>query len=546
MKIKHQIAHGLILFIFLLIISLSDTPTVFAQSVEPSEASGSIPDKPSEQDGAYTVTLKAQTISDDLFYETVSPAFKDNPYAAGYYPGELVVEIAGQIVIESGGSLSIGTMAIGSEDEASPVIRGSLQPDGLIVVKSGGSLMLKDTIFDLSGEGFLIVQEAGASVTIQGMTLDDALAGWGPPMVDNTLHQPEDQWFEEGTVLTEKLLPQTLTTNLQYKGTSQYTELVLQWNLAEYDGQSSGELILAGHFVDEQGAELISCRPLTLTVHWYAPEQLVVTDAVFMGDSSSSAKLQLQELPKKATQIGGAVWGEVSADNETWTGWETFEVRKSDEMVACVFYLPDNTPRYFRVCASNERCNLHWRSDSFLLPTEDSDDSGGNRGGSTSPVTPPREPEPVPPGTPASTPEPPSVPADTPTPTPESTPVLTDTPAPTPESTPVLTDTPAPTPESTPVPNDNPAEELSSFDDKETPVPSLGLASTEPAPTPPSTESVSTVSQQAEIVDAYAPPATSDELPLFAQILIGIAGLGVCVIAGIIPAKILGERKKRR
>ena len=222
MKAKRQRAIWLIL---ILITTLCTPFAAFAEEAEfdlPKQngtpaVSSPTDTEPPEPDNAYTVILEAQTVASDtnLCYETVSPQFAGMVSPPDYYPGELAVEITGQIVIESGGSLTIGTMSIGSEEEASPVIRGALQADGLIVVKSGGSLTLKDTSFDFTGEGLLIVQEPGASVSIQGMTLDDALAYWAPPMVDNAFHQPEDQWLEEGTVLTEELLPKTLTTNLQ-------------------------------------------------------------------------------------------------------------------------------------------------------------------------------------------------------------------------------------------------------------------------------------------------------------------------------------------
>ena len=565
MKAKRQRAIWLIL---ILITTLCTPFAAFAEEAEfdlPKQngtpaVSSPTDTEPPEPDNAYTVILEAQTVASDtnLCYETVSPQFAGMVSPPDYYPGELAVEITGQIVIESGGSLTIGTMSIGSEDEASPVIRGALQADGLIVVKSGGSLTLKDTSFDFTGEGLLIVQEPGASVSIQGMTLDDALAYWAPPMVDNAFHQPEDQWLEEGTVLTEELLPQTLTTNLQYQGISQYTEIALQWNLAEYSGQSSGKLVLTGRFADEQGAEISSCRPLTLTVHWYAPEQLVVTYAVFMGDSSSSAKLQLQELPKKATQIGGKVWGEVSADNKTWTSWEDFEVRQSDEMVACVFYLPDNTPRYFRVRASNDRRNLYWRSDSFLLPSDDSDDSGGNHGGSISPVTPTREPEPVPTPSPVPTAEPTPVPTMSPSPVPSSTAVPSspsqDQPSPSQTQGVVAVPTNKPIEKTTDgtaaMPEDNSAppsaqSEHTGTDSTPQPVRESSESSVSTVPSD-HTASVPSSSALPAATEQPAKSSASEGLSPFAQVLLVIAGLGVCAAVGVIPAKILGEQKKRK
>ena len=574
MQIKRQCA--LWVAFFIAIIGLAGTPVALAEGEVPVASPGEITEpaaspepaepshttEPAESDGetgpdgetpedsdapTYTVTLEAQTIATNtnLCYETVSPEFAGMVSPPDYYPGELTVEITGQIVIEAGGSLTIGTMSIGSETEPSPVIRGSLQADGLLVVKPGGNLMLKDTALELSGEGLLIVQEPGASVTIQGMVLDEALASWGPPMVDNTFHQPEDQWFEEGTVLTEALLPRTLTTNLQYQGIPQYTEIALQWNLSEYGGQSSGEFVLAGRFVDEQGAELISFRPLTMTVHWYAPEELVVTDAVFMGDTAASAKLELKELPKKATQIGGDVWGEISSDNETWTRWEDFQVRQSDEMIACVFHLPDNTPRYFRVCASNDRWNLYWRSDSFLLPSDDTDDSGGDRGGVISPISPTREPEPIVP-IPAQTPTPAPLPTPTPLPTTEPTP----TPPPAQTSTPIPAPTSTPTPAATPAPAQTPAPAFASSPPQDAgSASSSGESLSDPPPETdaPSMETSAEPEEPADGIILVNPaPDESDGLSPAAQTLLAASGLAVCAGGGIASALAIKGRFRRR
>ena len=113
---------------------------------------------------------------------------------------------------------------------------------------------------------------------------------------------------------------------------------------------------------------------------------------LWMGETAASAKLQVEQLPDMATDI----WGEVSADGgTTWERWEEFHVREGDESTACVFYLPDDTPRHFRIRASfiSRNYRQYWASDSFLLPEEDGDDGGGNRGGSITPVAPEREPE---------------------------------------------------------------------------------------------------------------------------------------------------------
>ena len=187
-----------------------------------------MPSQEPEND-AYMVSLDSQTISDYLEYTTVSPEFAG--VSEPYYPGDLTIELTGQIIIEDGGSLTIGTLSVGSDKEANPMIRGILQEDGLIVVKSGGNLTLTTVTFDFTGEGLLIVQEPGGSITLTDTPLDDSWIQWAPPMVDNAYHQPSDLWLEEGTVLTEALLPVTLKTYLQNQGVQEWTDISLQWDL---------------------------------------------------------------------------------------------------------------------------------------------------------------------------------------------------------------------------------------------------------------------------------------------------------------------------
>ena len=423
---------------------------------------------PVSGDNAYTISLDTQIIGNGEWrsYETVSPALAGNPFVADYYPGDLTVEITGQIVIESGGNLVIGTMSEGDPSQASPVIRGALLQDGLIVVKAGGSLTLKTVEFDLSGDGLLIVQEPGGSVYFADTELDGDLIQWAPPMVDNAYHQPSDLWLEEGTVLTEALLPGTLKTYLQHQGIQQWTDIPLQWNLSNYEEQASGELILAGHFLGVDDQILASSRPLELVVHWYRPDQIVVTNAVWMGETAASAKLEVEQLPDMAS----AVWGEVSLDGgETWERWNDFYVREGDEVTACVFYLSDDTPRHFRICASfvSRFYRQYWASNSFLLPEEDHDDSGGNRGGIIAPVIPEREPEEP---EPDPTPEPdPSEPEPAPTPTP---------PRPRPTPGPVKPKPAPEEPESEPIPEPQPEEP------EPEPIPEPQPEEPEPEPTP--------------------------------------------------------------
>lgn len=378
---------------------------------------------------AYQVTLDAQVIGggQSLIYETISPEFAGHPAAADYYPGALTVTLSGQIVIEEGGLLAIGTLSSNNEEEQSPVLQGHPAPEGLIVVRPGGTLILRNVSLALEGEGLFIVQEPGGSVVLTDTELDDGLISWAPPMVDNTHQQPRDLWLEEGTALTPAMLPAALSTYLQDRGSQRWERLALQWDMEAYEGQTEGEYTLTGAFLDAAGEALASVRPLTLTVHWYKPDQLVVTGAAWLGQTAASAKLELQALPEAADEV----WGEVSEDGgKTWTRWEAFHYQEEENCVSCVFSLSDSTPRHFRVRAANEWENLYWTSEAVLLPKEGSKptDPGGNRGGSTAVVRPSREPnQPEPTPTPEPTPEP----TPSPTPTPVPTPAPTSTPTPT-------------------------------------------------------------------------------------------------------------------
>lgn len=490
---------------------------------------------PASENNIYTISLDTQIIGNGeyLFYETVSPSLAGNPFAADYYPGDLVVEIMGQIVIESGGSLVIGTMSEGDPSQASPIIRRDLLQDGLIVVKAGGSLTLKTVEFELSGDGLLIVQEPGGSVYFADTELDGVLIQWAPPMVDNTYHQPADLWLEEGTVLTEALLPASLKTNLQHQGVQQWTDIPIQWDMTAYEEQSSGELTLTGCFLDENGVELASSRPLELSVHWYKPDLIVVTAAVWMGETAASAKLQVEQLPDMATDI----WGEVSADGgTTWERWEDFHVREDDESTACVFYLPDDMPRHFRICASfiSKNYRQYWASDNFLLPEEDGDDGGGNRGGSITPVPPKREPEEpeTEPEEPNPAPEP-EAPESEPMPEPEpEDPETEPTPEPEPED-----QEPDPVPEPEPEdPESVPKPEPEPKVDSET-VPPLGTEPTLPI-------SDDSIAASGETPDQ---PKEKNGLTPFSQAVLAVAGVGVCAATGITVTHkgILRKRKSK-
>ena len=324
-------------------------------------------------------------------YTAISAAFAGMEEIEGYYPGLLTIELTGRVVVEAGGSLGIGTLSLGGP-ELSPVLTGT----GQIVVEAGGSLRLTDVLLEPEGDGPIVVQEPGGSVEFQLTEAAEGQVEWSTPLVNNLYDSPEDLWLEEGTALTEKLLPAALWTQLQVCGSEEESEISLAWDMGGYDGKTQGELTLTGCFLDESGLALPSLYPLELTVHWYTAENLAVTSAVWKGDLTPSVQLTVEQLPEFAD-----VWGEVSTDGgESWERWEDesvfFIVPVEREGTACVFVLPDDTPRWFRIAAEDPWEHLHWNSDWYYLYPEEQEDSGGNRGGSTTPDTPEREPVPLP------------------------------------------------------------------------------------------------------------------------------------------------------
>lgn len=247
----------------------------------------------------------------------------------------------------------------------------------------------------------------------------------------------DDLWLEAGTVLTADLLPQTQTVNVQLEGRETEETLPISWDLRTYDGQTDGTLTLSGTFLDENQAPLNSFAPLIITVHWYHPEELAVTDVIWDGKNAPSASLVLLSLPEEAE-----VWGEVSADGESWSRWEDFDLTQAASGApVAVFALPDDTQRYFRVVAADYLEGQFWYSQAVCLPEEESEDIGGNHGGSITPFPPLRDPEPVPEPEPEAPQEPVTLPEETPEETPESTlppvtqpePVQPETPEPTQE-----------------------------------------------------------------------------------------------------------------
>lgn len=504
------------------------------------------------QGGVYRVTLDAQTVGEGetLSYETVAGSLAGNPYAGDYYPGELTVDLAGPIVIEKGGSLTIGTLSVGNPKERGPVIRGELCPQGLILVKAGGRLVLKTAALELAGEGLLLVQEPGGSVELADTAVADGLVQWAPPMVDNTYQRPLKLWLEEGTALTEELLPRTMKVPVQDRGEVGQRELALAWDLADYDGRTRGEWSVSGGFLDQTGEPLASVRPLELSVHWVAPETLVVTNTVWMGGSAATAKLELKELPDEAAEV----WGEVSRDRgKSWTRWEGFELRRGEGVTAGVFSLPDAYPRQFRLRAANGDGSLRWTSDAFLLPKGGTSDQGGNRGGGTAVTRPSRvpaspSPEPTAPVGPTAAPTPTSTP--TPVPTVEPTPIpsvghgILDVP---PTAEPSVEPTPTPSAPPTAIPEPTQAV-LAPVEPTSTPVASSSAkptptATAEPTSTAgPSAKPTSTPAPSAEPIPTTQPtlpptpsPAPGERrLPAAVQALLVIGGLGVCVSLGIL------------
>lgn len=453
--------------------------------------------------------LESCTIGEgeEISFTTISPENSGGSLPEGYYPGELTVEVTGPVTIESGGALMMGPLSIGGP-EASPVLSGV----GPIVVKSGGRLRLSSVILDTDGEGPFIIQEPGGSVELLQTEAEPGLVQWAPPLVNNHDKNPEDLWLESGTVLTQELLPQRMTVSVQEEGREEDREVALSWDLSAYDGQTEGELVLPGQFLDEAGQPLASALPLELTVHWYTPEELAVSDAVWKGSGAPSVQLTVENMPEAAD-----VWGEVSADQgKTWERWDHedwfFLVPEVNGRTVCVLQLPDDTPRMFRVKAYDPQAQRYWSSQAFALQPEESGDSEGNRGGSTAPTSPERDPEPAErpsqqeaaqPETIVPQPEPPAQEPET-----AEQPSPNDAAAPEAEGA-VEASAPPQDPAAEP---ETPGEESSA-----------SLPETEPEPAPPSQEETA--------------PASRPEPSGSSQALWVAAGAAVCAAVGVAAAK---------
>ena len=344
---------------------------------------------------SYTVQLPAQTIGagEAVEFTVVSPEFQDKELPDGYYAGALTVALEGQIIVESGGLLSIGTITVGGP-EIDPVIQGTHQSGGLIVVKSGGQLRLTGAVFETQGEGWLIVQEPGGSVVFSDMGANSQPIFWGPQLVDNLDRALDPVWLKAGTALTEAMLPQTMEAEVQLEGQETWQTLPLRWDLSQYDGQTDGALTLTGSFLGQDGQPLLSMRPLTVEIQWYTPETLTVVDSSYNGDETTSATITLLSLPENVTEWG-EVWGEVSRNGRSWSRWENFSLLSDNAgRPVGIFYEVESRPQFYRIAAAFPDQGEYWYSEAVLLFEADSEDQGGNHGGSITPIEPDRKPEP--------------------------------------------------------------------------------------------------------------------------------------------------------
>lgn len=471
----------------------------------------------------HTVSLPAQTIAagECVSFTTVNAKFEGQELPEGYYAGALTVTLEGTIVVEDGGLFSMGTLSVGGSEE-SPVLQAAPGSGAQIVVKPGGQLDFVDVTLEATEGTYLIVQDPGASVLFTAMTYPEGLVSWSEALVYNPDETVDDVWLEAGTVLTEALLPATLMANVQFEGQETREALPISWDLSTYDGQTDGELVVNGTFLDENQAPLAAFSPLTVTVRWYHPETLAVTEAIWSGKDTPSASLVLLSLPEDAE-----VWGEVSTDGETWSRWEDFDL--AQEVLGAplaVFVLPDDTQRYFRVAAADYLLGQFWYSEAVCLPEEESDDIGGNHGGSITPFPPLREPDPVPEPEPEPEPElgveqeEPQEPENTLPPVTQPEPVQPETPAPSQEPEAEEPEEPEETEPSQP--EEAPLEEL--------PVEEV------PAEEAPQEEVPAPVEEpEAQSAQPIAPEG--------GQALLGVAGVAVCLAVAGLAAIFLWKRK---
>lgn len=458
---------------------------------------------------AYEVSLDTVTVGAGERYDylTVDPSFSGDPLAQDYCPGELTVELTGPVTVAAGGVLSIGKLAVGGS-EPSPVLRGELSPEGLIRVEAGGVLWLNGVTPELSGSGLAIVQEPGAVVEIYDTPLEEELCRWGGAVADNRYAIGVETALAQGDPLTAERLPSEGRVWLNERGRSEYLRLPMEWDVTPCQGQTGGEAAVFGTYLGMDGQPIPALLPVEARVRWYTPEEIVLTEKSWLGNTAATARLGYRPLPKAATEI----WGELSRDGgKSWERWESCGFDESDGHLTCTFSLSDAVPRQYRLTATDEEGSRFWRSEAVLLPKEETDDQGGNRGGSTDPVPPSREPAPVEeddgpeedwePG-PAS--EPAAAETAFPLPTPEPTQARLPGPEPTPG--PVSTETfdRPPEPEITPP---SAAEELAVLEVTFSPEPPPPLA---PEPVPlsmPAPEAAAPVAEPLPTEGPSQPPA---------------------------------------
>lgn len=547
----------------------------------------------------YEVSLDVAVVAagESLSYLTVSPDMAGNPYAQDYYPGELTVEFTGPVTVAAGGVLSIGKLAAGGS-EPSPVLRGELPPEGLIRVEAGGVLWLNGVTSEFSGSGLAIVQEPGAVVEIFDTPLEEEQCQWGGVVVDNRYAAKVEIALAQGDALGEGSLPPKGRAWLNEKGRSEYRLLPMEWDISAVGEQTEGTAVVSGTYLDASGLPIPALLPVEARLRWYAPEEIVLTETAWMGDAAASARLGYRPLPEEAEEI----WGELSRDGgKSWERWENCHFDEDGDYLTCTFLLPDATPRQYRLAATDWEGKRIWRSEAVSLPEEsDPEDPGGNRGGSTDPAPPSREPEPYddedsnsggdtdeqepsPARTQRPAPTPP--PAATPVPSPEPSPMPPPAavPAPTPEPSPTLppavTPDPTPKPVAVPMSMEAPGQHLEPLF---SPVPEQSLPPvgertlavlTRNKPSPPPTATPSAAEEPAvatpPVVEepvtmpeiAASPSPAAEPLPTERavpaeeerqeraltpglQALLAAIGLTLCVLVGVWAARGRAARKK--
>lgn len=550
------------------------------------------PPKPGQEAGerVYAVSLDTVTIAagEERSYLTIDPAMADHPYAKDYYPGELTVEFTGPVTVAAGGVLSIGKIAVGGS-EPSPILRGELSPEGVIRVEAGGVLWLNGVTPEFSGSGLAIVQEPGAMVEILDTSLNEDLCQWGGAVVDNRYAARVEIALAQGEPLEESRLPKEGKAWLNEKGKVEYRLLPMEWDTSAIGEQTGGTAVVPGTYLDEEGRPIPALLPVEAHLRWYAPEEIVLTETSWMGNSAATARLGYQPLPEEAEEL----WGELSRDGgKTWERWENCYFDDDNGYLNCTFVLSDASPRQYRLAATDWEGKQIWRSEAVTLPKEsDQDDSGGNRGGSTDPAPPSREPEPYDDENPENTDE--GEPAQTPRPTPAPSLILPPEVMPVPTPVPSLilppAATPAPTPEpvAVPMPMEAPRQRPEPSERPEPfslpiPEPSIApvrektvavLAMNRPTPPPTAAPSVAeepvtaAPSTVEEPVTTPKVTATSNPSPTLAplsaepvvaaeetrqepalapglQALLVAAGLALCALVGVLAARGRAFRKR--